>query len=278
MPQTQIPPPSWNRDNWARNASQAKYPSILKGLTGAWSPNFGNTGGVLYDASRHGITATLTGMDPPTDWVHSDGKLALDLDGSNDYLNAGQHPLLNPTALTYSCWVKFTNLTPAYTSVINKINGISSYHSLFVKSTGKIAIYVYTTAPVFYDGTGGHTVTTGVWTHLGFSYSSTAGLTGYMNGEPEGPIAANGPLASVPTDTAFGTDLVNAGRYLTGQMDDILYWNFVQPPDVLRQIYQLGRGGWAEKRARRAFKVPAAPGGAIKYVVGGGVAAIGGVV
>lgn len=55
---------------------------------------------------------TLTNMDPATDWVVSDGKTALDFDGTNDYVSVPSSTTLNvPNAITVSAWF-YANTSP----------------------------------------------------------------------------------------------------------------------------------------------------------------------
>ena len=65
-----------------------RYASLRQGLVGCWVPSLGASGYRLIDRSGNNNHGVLTGMDPGTDWVPSGGKLALDFDGSNDYVTA----------------------------------------------------------------------------------------------------------------------------------------------------------------------------------------------
>lgn len=67
-----------------------KWPELWRGCVGAWAPSMGKTGEKLFDYSGYGNHGTLTNMDPATDWVTSEGKGALDFDGTNDYVECGK--------------------------------------------------------------------------------------------------------------------------------------------------------------------------------------------
>ena len=71
-------------NGFAPRDGQPLYPELWRGCVGAWAPCLGPSGLTLRDWSGRGNHGTLTNMDPGTDWVASQGRYALDLDGSND--------------------------------------------------------------------------------------------------------------------------------------------------------------------------------------------------
>lgn len=78
--------PTW-KQGFARNAAEARNPSLWKGLVGLWMPSLGPTGLTLRDLSGFGSHGILTNMDPATDWVAGEKGWTLDYDGSNDYVD-----------------------------------------------------------------------------------------------------------------------------------------------------------------------------------------------
>jgi hypothetical protein len=101
------------RTGYAKSASESAHPELWDGLVGAWMPSFGSTGGTLRDVSGNRNHGTLTGMDSATDWVASEKGLALDFDGTDDYVQTSDITLSAPQ-FTISSWVKFdsTSGTP----------------------------------------------------------------------------------------------------------------------------------------------------------------------
>jgi hypothetical protein len=73
-------------------------------------PSFGVTGNTLKDVSGNGNDGTLTNMDAASDWVGTSKGLALDFDGSNDFINVddpgGHFTRSGSDDLTLSCWIK----------------------------------------------------------------------------------------------------------------------------------------------------------------------------
>jgi Concanavalin A-like lectin/glucanases superfamily len=89
--------------------SRSRYPGLWDGCVGAWCPSLGVSGSRLADASRFGNWATLTNMDPATDWVVNGGGYALDFDGTNDQAVASQVLTGKNTRMTVMCWANLTS-------------------------------------------------------------------------------------------------------------------------------------------------------------------------
>ena len=102
---------------------ESAYPELWSGCVGAWAPCLGPTGTRLHDLSRYRNWGTLTNMDAATDWVVSGGRYALDFDGSNDYVSAGNMPNLGSIFdLTISFFLNVQAST-AYFPIIEKYQG-----------------------------------------------------------------------------------------------------------------------------------------------------------
>jgi hypothetical protein len=76
--------PGTYANGFAPRDGQPLYPELWRGCVGAWAPCLGPTGLSLRDWSGRGNHGTLTNMVPGEDWVASQGRYALDFDGSND--------------------------------------------------------------------------------------------------------------------------------------------------------------------------------------------------
>lgn len=184
-----------------------------------------NNGTNARDSGTNGIAGTLTNG---ATWSAPGqiGAACLSLDGTNDYVDLTNNAALNPAAMSFACWVKPANLTAGYVAIYSRNSGAVA-NQLFLKSNGKLAVYLNALSSVNYDGSGSHTLTAGTWCHVGFSYSSAAGLVGYVNGASDAAPAANGTLATVTAVSAIGNDTVNAGRFFPGLIDDVRFYNRV---------------------------------------------------
>jgi len=216
-------------------------PDLNSGLVGYWSFDGKDMAGVTaYDRSGNANNGTLT--NGPTRAIGKIGQ-GLSFDGSNDYVDAGTAASLNPVAVTVSAWIKFNSLANAYSAVWSRIGFTpSSYTQIFVKSNGKLAVYLFGSAEVSYDGTGSNTLSTGAWYFIVLTYDSTSGLKQYVNNALDASVAANGTLAAKAGVTAsIGTDLNNGGRYFNGLIDDVRVYNRALSADEIKRLYNLGR-------------------------------------
>jgi hypothetical protein len=98
---------------------------LAQGLKACWLLN--EMGGpVVRDNVGTGMTATLTNMDPPTDWVATPYGSGLNFDGSNDYL------AMASGAFPTGSWSVF---------LIAKFNAVAGFNTLFgVDQTGSAAV------------------------------------------------------------------------------------------------------------------------------------------
>lgn len=85
-----------------------RYATLRNGLVGAWCPSLGATGYTLIDRSGRNNHGVLTNMGGQTNWRASGGGLALNLDGTNDFVDLA--PLLSGRGVvTVTFWARPTN-------------------------------------------------------------------------------------------------------------------------------------------------------------------------
>jgi hypothetical protein len=92
--------------------SRLLYPQLRNGLISAWAPCVDRSRSTLViDQSIYSNHATMTNMDPATDWVARDGYNALDFDGSNDRFDFTDVVLGSTTDALWaiSLWFRCTN-------------------------------------------------------------------------------------------------------------------------------------------------------------------------
>ncbi len=150
------------------------------------------------------------------------------IDGAANFVAASSQDIsfgsgINPTAITMSVWVNAASFPNAYNTTINRETS-GNQSTLYVKSNGKLAIYVSATTLKFYDGTGSTTLSSSTWYYLTLTYDSSSGLIGYVNASVDGTDTANGNLLTSPTpDSVLGADNVTSGRQWNGKMDEARY-------------------------------------------------------
>ena len=140
-------------------------------------------------------------------------------------MTCGTSTTLSPAATTIEAWVKGTSFPNAYNAVYSRSNS-SRYTQVFVKSTGKLAVYFNGGSessydPGVYGATGSNTLSTGTLYHLAVAYDSTNGLHSYVNGAPDATVAAAGALAPISLTAGVGEDVMNSGRTWNGLIDEV---------------------------------------------------------
>lgn len=230
---------------------------LARGLVGAWLFNEGG-GTIAYDLSGKGNKGTLTSS--PVWSVGFFSGPSLSFDGSASYVDLGTDASLNPSAVTAAAWVKASSLANTYSTVISRTDSSvpQSYYTLLVKSTGKLAFYVWGNADINYDGTGANTISVDNWYHLALTYDSSAGLKGYFNGFLDGSAAANGVLTSKSVTATVGKDTNTAGRIWNGLIDFPAIWNRALSAAEVAWLYAEPFAFMQQWAPKRAFFGPAA--------------------
>lgn len=159
-------------------------------------------------------------------------------DGSNDrYISLGDQ---RQDAVTVSTWAKATAFTNAYNAPVfaNNITA-TGYYGIFVNSSGKLALYYDCSGGIVnYDGTGSHTLSSGTWYYLVATYSSSDGLTGYVNASSDGTASANGTIkTSAPISLYIGKDPTTVPRYWNGSVDETRIATVARPLDWITTEY-----------------------------------------
>ena len=220
--------------------NKTKTDRLTNGLVGHWTFDgkdiYGTT---ALDKTSNNNRGTLTNGPAVTL-----GKIGQALDfvsASTQYVSLGTG--INPNAVTYSAWIKATSFPNAYNTIISRSNGSTVYSQYFIKSTGKVAVFVRSGggSDISYNGTGSNTLTAGNWYHVAFTYDSTSGLKGYVNGSIDGTAAANGAISITATNIRIGSDPGIASREWNGIIDDVRIYNRALSADEVYQLYNMGR-------------------------------------
>ncbi len=164
--------------------------------------------------------------------------------GSSDIRATPTSRIVNATAWTACCFVRFSSFASAYNTVLSASGAGGSpngYRDLHVKSNGKLACYVDASSSVFYDGTGVATLTAWVLYHLALTYSSDAGLTGYVNAVVDGTAGAFGNLAALtaPSLITVGNNPPNfATRFINAAVFDARFYDRALTAAEIREVYE----------------------------------------
>lgn len=236
-----------------------RYASLRQGLVGAWCPSLGASGYRLIDRSGYGNHGTLTNMDPGTDWI-SDGKLALDFDGSNDYVNAStgfRFFQLSQDACTVSFWNKnLSGTTGVYVALSSTTNGAPFL--IFQASSTSISLGHRSDAGTDASAIGG-TLQSSSWRLL-TGVSTPSSLTLFVNGVQ---VATTSRTASATTFNQLSIAALNRAGTLSNfaisQADDVRIYNRALTPNEISLLYTGGRGvGLMPERIKHRRKTSAA--------------------
>ena len=243
-----IPSHVTRNNGCARSRREAKYRNLWPDF--AWSPCLGNTGANVREhiVQQDGV---LTSMVPADDWVLSEGRGALDLDGMNDHNLITNAP--NTTGdISAAQWV-YTRSGVAG-SHFEKWGGAGSRSWIIYDETfgsGFYQVYLSSdgTASTSITGTTGGTPLRNAWQHVGFSLRGTSAKI-FVDGKLAGSATHSGGIFSSSSNITIGADL-GGSQFHNGLIDDSLLWFRGLTEANFAQLYSLGRGGWAEKRKRR---------------------------
>lgn len=222
--------------------------SLKHGLVGAWCPSVtGATGFRLIDKSGYNNHGTLTNMTSE-DWVSSNG-LALDFDGSDDYIAIAASKALSPDNWTISFHSLLDNVNTAGAFIAKRDATVINYQVIAFDGTlnflagKKIGVLVrsgvansriISTANDVIDGNKKHIAVT--WNLA----SNTIAI--YVNGISQTLTTVDAPGTVTAMDSATPTEIgANAiqssrGFFLTGKIDDIRLYNRVLTPPEIRQL------------------------------------------
>jgi hypothetical protein len=230
---------------------ESAHPDLWDGVVGYWAPCLGPTGLRLHDLSRWNNWGTLTNMTAADDWVIDSGQYALDFDGSNDYVSAGNWPNIPQNgSMTIAAWVYVTSTTGYRTIVTKRVGGgtIVNYEMSF--DTGSTRFGLYSGAG-FTPSTSN--LGTNVWGLILCSVDST-GAKYFRNGVADGTSADK--VGAINTEAlSIGAVNLGAQQQFPGRISDLIIWNRALNANEAVRLYQLGRGGMLERRRRQRVYV-----------------------
>jgi hypothetical protein len=225
--------------------SQSDYDSLREGLVLAICPSVsGATGYRAVDVSGRGNHGTLTNMTPE-DWVSSNG-LALDFDGSNDYVLTANSLLSGSTATTtvfsMSSWFYITSLPSGRRQICPaRTSGTGLFAALLELGSGKITIRADNGGVAVYAFADTEDAPTNQWVHVcGTWNGATKVATLYKNGIQLGTVDYSASTANPATAQEW---LIAALRYdaslihyFPGQIDDSRVYGRLLTPSEIRLL------------------------------------------
>jgi len=206
------------------------------GLVSYWPLDDGPGSATAQNAVAGMPNATLTNMDPNTDWVvgQNGTGYALDLDGANDWVDCGTNATLNAVnnPLTASVWVKTTAPGDWFRCIFAKFGG-TPFWGLGWMVNSRLGFVV--------RGTGGDTRLSApqLW-GLDGQWHSLVGVRGngkitlFGDGQVLATAADPGTLAGNTATVRLGSH--NASQYAAQTIDDPAIWDEPLGPQAVQAL------------------------------------------
>jgi hypothetical protein len=223
------------------------FPELWRGCVGAWNPGLGPTGLTLRDWSAYKNHGTLTNMDPGTDWVASEGRYALDFDGSNDYVTMGSPSILRiNSSVTVSAWV-LPRLTSQLGIAVHG-SGAQVYFGLIFSavSNQKLSFWNSGSAAI----TAPNTTPLNEWVHFAGARSSV-GVELFINGQSVATAAGSSGNGSASLEMVLGRFGSFGGYTSSSQIAEVSIHNRALSPNEIRLL--ASRRGIAYEMAPRSW-------------------------
>jgi hypothetical protein len=207
----------------------------LAGIVGHWLMNEGG-GLTAYDWSGQGNHGTLTGMDPPTDWVMGQFGYALDFDGTNDYVNLGTKVDANYSAgqITMSAWIK-TAVTGKW--ILHDFVTPTFDIGIWVESSGgngKLALAVSDQT----RSTGTTRIDDNVFHHVAATFDKIT-IRLYVDGRLDQTTSfSNAGWLTSGDSMGIGGPSSGGVGYFNGIIDDVRIYNRVLTPGEVMEMYR----------------------------------------
>lgn len=233
-----------------------------RGLVGHWMPSLCRYNLNLLDLTRR-HDGTLTNMDASNYIGDAERGVALDLDGTADYVDMGQSAAHDLTSqFTFSLWTKWGGGGGSVRTILTKRATVNNWPYAFGPHGISRVLYLYSntgsTANVFSTDT----LSTGVWTHIAVTRMATI-VRFYFNGiEDSGGAQTLAAGASDPdADLYLGAQNngSSAISFYRGRVDDIRIYNRALSA---AEIWNIAHEPWPEHLnvlgARRVVSAPQA--------------------
>lgn len=231
------------------------YGNLRQGLVGAWCPSLGATGYTLLDRSGYGNHGTLTNMGGQANWRASGGAVALNLDGSNDYVVNASPTYSVAFPFSISIWF---NISSAYRSaslgrtyLVQATPYSGTRQAIFSIATD------YSTATdklYYFEGNAvritGQSFTVGTWQHVVFCFDSSSSVRFFLNGI-QGTVDQPGGFATLGPAALYVGGLDGTLINCPALVDDIRFYRRSLTPSDVAQLASRRGIGLTPRRSRR---------------------------
>jgi Concanavalin A-like lectin/glucanases superfamily len=202
----------------------------------AWLYEFEDTGSVATDSSQHGNDATLTDMDPGTDWVAGKHGNALEFDGVDDYAMAPFDSSMNPAgACTAEYWL-WIDPSHNWTSYVFCRN--STIQSRLSNGNWPGVDFYFTGVGIKTCWATG-TIARGEWHHIAGVYDG-ADLILYIDGAENNRVAVGSDTVRQYAQALYIGKFSSTNSYnFKGKLDELALYSYAKEPSELGYYQKL---------------------------------------
>ena len=228
-----LPVTSWN---WSfaggtPSTSASANPTVTYNTAGTYDVTL-----TVTDGSGHQSSKTLPGYVTVYNYCIADTVpgMAASINGTTNYIVTPAVALGTTNTITLTAWIKITGTQPSFAGIIASASGTAT--SLNFRSSNQIG-YTYNNLASTYNYAGGPTIPTGVWVHVALVTTAT-NATIYVNGVPYVNNVANSAI-NFSSGFNLGNDRNTTTRTMTGQMDEVCFYNRALSQNEIRELMHL---------------------------------------
>ncbi len=213
-----------------------------------WSMDENNGTGTdaVKDISGNDNHGDTNGSMTESDWVPGKHGSALELDGNNDYIDAGDiNSVEGVSALTACAWFNTTDGDGGGLVGKNDLTATPSDRTWILYkniASDTITFYVTNTAASWDAQIDGSTaVHDGKWHHVCGVYDGTNDLMLYIDGISEGTIIGTEPSSIRSNSQTVKMGVWDTSRYLNSLIDDIRIYDYALSQEQVAFIFNRGK-------------------------------------
>ncbi len=225
----------WNGSSWSNLGSGLFEPGNVCGTHTLCV--YGHdliVGGLFNTAGSAFNTSHIASWNEPTPGPDTIPGSAISINGTTNYATTDPVALGNTNTITLSTWIKIAGTQPSSAGVI--FTGDGGATGLFFKTSNRIG-YIWNNVSTTSGYVGGPIIPTNQWTHLALVITP-ANATIYVNGTPYINNVANSAVNFI-TGFNLGNNKNNTTRTITGEMDEVCFYNRSLSQNEIRELMHL---------------------------------------
>jgi hypothetical protein len=221
---------TWNFPGGTPATAFTSTASVSYTATGTYSISL-TIKDALNNVSTKNITRYIQVISCNTDTIPHN---AIAIDGGGNYAVSPPIALGNTNSITLSAWIKIEVAQPSFAGILFSASGSAT--GLNFRNGNQIG-YHYNGLASTYNYAGGPTIPYSLWTHVALVTTANNSII-YVNGVPYQNNVANSPI-NFTSGFNLGNDRDNSARTMTGQMDEVCFYNRTLSQNEIRELMHL---------------------------------------